>query len=85
MSGAWREWALAYKNGDATLDESPELLACDPEFMGANLWMWIIWGNSVWNPKVLEDRASMEEGIDLDDPEWSGRAGELSLRSEFRR
>ena len=85
VSGAWREWALAYKNGDATLDESPELLACDPEFMGANLWMWIIWGNSVWNPKVLEDRAVLEEGIDLDDPEWSGRAGELRLRSEFRR
>ncbi len=85
VSGAWQEWALAYKNGDATLGESPELLACDPEFMGANLWMWIIWGNSVWNPKVLEDRASMEEGIDLDDPEWSGRDGELRLRSEFRR
>lgn len=85
VSGAWQEWALAYKNGDATLDESPELLACDPEFMGNNLWMWIIWGNSVWNPKTLEDRASMEEGIDLDDPEWSGRAGELRLRSEFRR
>lgn len=85
VHGAWQEWALAYKNGDATLDESPELLACDPEFMGANLWMWIIWGNSVWNPKVLEDRAVLEEGIDLDDPEWSGRAGELRLRSEFRR
>ena len=85
VSGAWQEWALAYKNGDATLDESPELLACDPEFMGANLWMWIIWGNSVWNPKVLEDRAGLEEGIDLDDPEWSGRDGELRLRSEFRR
>ena len=85
VSGAWQEWALAYKNGDATLGESPELLACDPEFMGANLWMWIIWGNSVWNPKVLEDRAVLEEGIDLDDPEWAGRAGELRLRSEFRR
>ena len=85
VHGAWQEWALAYKNGDATLDESPELLACDPEFLGANLWMWIIWGNSVWNPKVLEDRAVLEEGIDLDDPEWSGRDGELRLRSEFRR
>lgn len=85
VHGAWQEWALAYKNGDATLDESPELLACDPEFMGANLWMWIIWGNAVWNPKVLEDRAVLEEGIDLDDPEWSGRDGELRLRSEFRR
>lgn len=85
VHGAWQEWALAYKNGDATLGESPELLACDPEFMGANLWMWIIWGNSVWNPKVLEDRAVLEEGIDLDDPEWAGRAGELRLRSEFRR
>ena len=84
VSGAWQEWALAYKNGDATLGESPELLACDPEFMGASLWMWIIWGNAVWNPKVLEDRAVLEEGIDLDDPEWSGRAGELRLRSEFR-
>ena len=84
VHGAWQEWALAYKSGDATLDESPELLACDPEFMGANLWMWIIWGNSVWNPKVLEDRAVLEEGIDLDDPEWSGRDGELRLRSEFR-
>ena len=85
VSGAWQEWALAYKNGDATLDESPELLACDPEFMGSRMWMWIIWGNSVWNPKVLEDRACLEEGIDLNDPEWSGRAGELRLRSEFRR
>lgn len=85
VPGAWREWALSYKNGDSTLADSPELLACDPEFMGENLWMWIIWGNSVWNPKVLEDRASMEGGIDLDDPEWSGRAGELRLRSEFRR
>ena len=81
-SGAWREWALRFKTGDVTLDESPELLACDPEFMGANMWMWIIWGNGVWNPKVLEDRASIE--VDVDDPEWSGRAGELRLRSEFR-
>lgn len=85
VSGAWQEWALAYKNGDAGLDESPELLACNPEFMGEDLWMWVIWGNSVWNPKVLEDRAMMEEGIDLDDPEWSGRDGEFRLKSEFRR
>ena len=80
ITGAWREWALAYKNGDSTLADSPELLACDPEFMGAGLWMWIIWGNAVWNPKVLEDRAGME-GIDVDDPEWSV----VRLRSEFRR
>ena len=84
VHGAWREWARSYKNGDATLDESPELLACDPEFMGANMWMWIIWGNGVWNPKVLEDRAA-REGIDVDDPEWSGRDGGARLRSEFRR
>ena len=83
ITGAWREWALRFKTGAATLAESPELLACDPEFMGANLWMWIIWGNAVWNPKVLEDRAAGE--VDLDDPEWSGRDGESRLRSEFRR
>ena len=69
ITGAWREWARAYKSGAAKLDESPELLACDPEFMGANMWMWIIWGNGVWNPKVLETRAGLE--VDLDDPEWS--------------
>ena len=83
ITGAWREWARSYKNGASTLDESPELLACDPEFMGAGLWMWIIWGNAVWNPKVLEDRAA-GDGIDLDDPEWSGRDGGARLRSEFR-
>ena len=51
ITGAWREWALRFKNGDSTLADSPELLACDPEFMGAGLWMWIIWGNGVWNPR----------------------------------
>ena len=84
VPGAWREWARRFKNGDATLDESPELLACDPEFMGANMWMWIIWGNGVWNPKVLEDRAA-GDGIDVDDPEWAGRDGELRLRAGYRR
>ena len=83
ITGAWREWARSYKNGDSTLADSPELLACDPEFMGAGLWMWIIWGNSVWNPKVLEDRAAGE--VDVDDLSWAGRDGELRLRSEFRR
>lgn len=83
VPGAWREWARRFKNGDSTLDESPELLACDPEFMGAGLWMWIIWGNSVWNPKVLETRAA-GEGIDLDDPEWAGRDGGARLLTMFR-
>ena len=83
ITGAWREWALAYKNGAAGLGDSPELLACDPEFMGANLWMWIIWGNSVWNPKVLETRAGRE--VDLDDLSWSGRDGGARLRSGYRR
>ena len=78
QTGAWREWARRFKTGDVTLDESPELLACDPEFMGANMWMWIIWGNGVWNPKVLETRAGLE--VDVDDPEWSV----VRLRSEFR-
>ena len=83
ITGAWREWARSYKNGASTLADSPELLACDPEFMGANMWMWIIWGNSVWNPKVLEDRAGQE--VDLDDLSWAGRDGESRLRAEFRR
>ena len=83
ITGAWREWARSYKNGDSTLADSPELLACDPEFMGAGLWMWIIWGNAVWNPKVLEDRAGME--VDLDDLSWSGRDGVARLRSGYRR
>ena len=82
VPGAWREWALRFKNGASTLAESPELLACDPEFMGAGLWMWIIWGNAVWNPKVLETRAAGE--VDLDDPEWAGRDGESRLLSGYR-
>lgn len=83
VTGAWREWARAYKTGDATLADSPELLACDPEFMGANLWMWIIWGNSVWNPKVLETRAA-GDGIDVDDLSWAGRDGVARLLTMFR-
>ena len=83
VTGAWREWARRFKTGDATLADSPELLACDPEFMGENLWMWIIWGNAVWNPKVLETRAGQE--VDLDDLSWAGRDGESRLRAEFRR
>lgn len=83
VPGAWREWARRFKNGDSTLADSPELLACDPEFMGENLWMWIIWGNGVWNPKVLETRAGQE--VDLDDLSWAGRDGESRLRAEFRR
>lgn len=84
VPGAWREWARRFKNGDSTLADSPELLACDPEFMGANMWMWIIWGNGVWNPKVLETRAA-GDGIDVDDPEWAGRDGETRLRAGYRR
>ena len=45
--------------------------------------MWIIWGNAVWNPKVLEDRAGME--VDLDDLSWSGRDGVARWRSGYRR
>lgn len=82
ITGAWREWARSYKNGASTLADSPELLACDPEFMGANMWMWIIWGNSVWNPKVLETRAGQE--VDLDDLSWAGRDGESRLLAGYR-
>ena len=38
-----------YSSGKAGLEDSPEFLACDPEELGREQWLWVVWGDWVWN------------------------------------
>lgn len=38
-----------YASGKAGLEDSPEYLACDPEELGREQWLWVVWGDWIWN------------------------------------
>jgi hypothetical protein len=54
------EWRDAMTAGSRSLADSPELAACEPGFMGRDLWLWTLWGNYVLNESgglvPVEDR-----------------------------
>lgn len=43
------EWRKEYSEGRADLLGSPELEACYPDYEGEDMWLWIVWGNWIWN------------------------------------
>lgn len=64
IDGLWQQWAMKYKQGVETLQDSPEYAACDPLNEGSQQWLWTVWGNYIWNPERIINRIVMEEGID---------------------
>lgn len=45
----FRAFSKAYASGEAGLEDSPEYLACDPEELGREQWLWVVWGDWIWN------------------------------------
>lgn len=62
--GRWQEWARDYRDGRAGLEDAPDWVACDPSLMGMDMWLWTVFSNSVWNPKLVFDAAA-GDGVDV--------------------
>ena len=62
--GRWQEWARDYRDGRAGLEDSPDWVACDSSLMGMDMWLWTVFSNSVWNPKLVFDAAA-SDGVDV--------------------
>lgn len=62
--GRWQEWARDYRDGRARLEDAPDWVACDPSLMGMDMWLWTVFSNSVWNPKLVFDAAA-SDGVDV--------------------
>jgi hypothetical protein len=45
-------WSDEVKAGSAGLLDSPELLCGDGSFAGGDDWLWVLWGNWIWNEHV---------------------------------
>lgn len=45
----FKAFSEAYADGKAGLEDSPEYLACDPEELGREQWLWVVWGDWIWN------------------------------------
>lgn len=65
-NGVFQQWGRKYKQGLATLADSPELLACDPTFTGEKMWIWCLFDNYVWNSKNLKIQAQTQ-GVPVED------------------
>lgn len=78
--GRYQQWARDYKSGQAKLEDSPDWVACDPTIQGDDMWIWTLWSNSVWNPKLALDAARMD-GVTVDDVD---RAAQLQAISDYR-
>lgn len=65
-NGVFQQWGRKYKQGLATLADSPELLACDPTFTGEKMWIWCLFDNYVWNSKNLKIQAQTQ-GVPAED------------------
>lgn len=65
-NGVFQQWGRKYKQGLATLADSPELLACDPSFTGEKMWIWCLFDNYVWNSKNLKIQAQTQ-GVPAED------------------
>lgn len=49
QSSRFKAFSKDYASGKAGLEDSPEFLACDPEELGREQWLWVVWGDWVWN------------------------------------
>lgn len=78
--GRYQQWARDYKAGLAKLEDSPDWVACDPTLQGDDMWIWTLWSNSVWNPKLALDAARMD-GVTVDGVD---RAAQLQAISDYR-
>lgn len=78
--GRYQQWARDYKAGLAKLEDSPDWVACDPSLQGDDMWIWTLWSNSVWNPKLALDAARMD-GVTVDGVD---RAAQLQAISDYR-
>lgn len=65
-NGVFQQWGRKYKQGLATLADSPELLACDPTFTGEKMWIWCLFDNYVWNSQNLKIQAQTQ-GVPVED------------------
>lgn len=65
-NGVFQQWGRKYKQGLATLADSPELLACDPTFTGEKMWIWCLFDNYVWNSRNLKMQAQTQ-GVPVED------------------
>lgn len=45
----FKAFSRDYASGKAGLEDSPEYLACDPEELGREQWLWVVWGDWIWN------------------------------------
>lgn len=78
--GRYQQWARDYQAGKAKLEDSPDWVACDPSLQGDDMWIWTLWSNYVWNPKLALDAARMD-GVDVDDVD---RAAQLAAIRDYR-
>jgi hypothetical protein len=42
------DWASAYRKGVDDLGDAPDWRTLEYESQGADMWLWVIWGNYVW-------------------------------------
>lgn len=61
-TGRWQEWARDYRDGKARLEDAPDWVACDSSLMGVDMWLWTVFSNSVWNPKLVFEAAGVDAG-----------------------
>lgn len=78
--GRYQQWARDYQAGKAKLEDSPDWVACDPSLQGDDMWIWTLWSNYVWNPKLALDAARMD-GVDVDGVD---RAAQLAAIRDYR-
>lgn len=78
--GRYQQWARDYKAGRAKLEDSPDWVACDPSLQGDDMWIWTLWSNYVWNPKLALDAARMD-GVVVDGVD---RAAQLAAIRDYR-
>lgn len=78
--GRYQQWARDYQAGKAKLEDSPDWVACDPSLQGDDMWIWTLWSNYVWNPKLALNAARMD-GVDVDGVD---RAAQLAAIRDYR-
>jgi hypothetical protein len=60
----YADWARAYKAGEDEIIDAPDWRATEYESQGAGMWLWVIWGNFVWNGKSDDPFIPIEDRLD---------------------
>jgi hypothetical protein len=58
----YADWARAVKRGDEGVEDAPDWAALRPDARGADMWLWVIWGNDVWSDGGL---TPIEQRLDV--------------------